>query len=80
MLASAMTLRILVVAVISACLGWMLFVASFHEDGALPEEDGVAGAMPGRPTVRRRRRGMYSPAPVVKPAGRPSFMEWLGED
>ena len=70
--ASAWTaVRVGVVLLLAACCGWMAFAISFHDDAENFDMDGIAGAMPGKPTVRRRR-AHGSPAPVVKPRAR----EW----
>ena len=55
--------------------GWLLFAILFHEDTLANDMDGITGAMPGKPTVRRARGGRVfnSPAPAVRPAGKSAY-------
>lgn len=46
--------------------GWLLFAIMYHEDTLEHDMDGIAGAMPAKPVVRRRRP-FTTPAPAVRP-------------
>ncbi len=60
-----------VLALLCLTAGWLLFAVLFHEDTLANDMDGIAGAMPGKPTVRRvagrGSRPFASPAPAVRP-------------
>jgi hypothetical protein len=65
---SATSVRVLIVVLLSVGLGWLTFAVLFHEDIVeTSSEDGISGAQPGRPSVKRRIHG--SIGPVVKPKG-----------
>ena len=68
------------------CGSWLLFAVLVHEDG------GAAGRPPGLPRApasagggggggrRALGRAYRSPAPEVRPVGKPPFAQWLGEE
>ena len=68
-------MRLAIVALLSICFAWVLFAALYHphehlddEGASFRDSSAIAGAMPGRPSVVRRRvHG--SVGPVVKPKG-----------
>ena len=46
--------------------GWLLFAILYHEDTLNHDMDGISGAMPPKPIVRKRRP-FTTPAPAVRP-------------
>ena len=65
-----LSLRLFIVVLLSIGLGWLVFAVLFHEDiGETSSEDGIVGAMPGKPVVKRRNTIHGSIGPVVKPKG-----------
>ena len=67
---SATSVRVLIVVLLSVGLGWLTFAVLFHEDIVeTSSEDGISGAQPGRPSVKRRSATHGSIGPVVKPRG-----------
>ena len=67
---SATSVRVLIVVLLSVGLGWLTFAVLFHEDIVeTSSEDGISGAQPGRPSVKRRAAVHGSIGPVVKPKG-----------
>ncbi len=70
--------RVAVLLLFVLTAGWLLFAIMYHEDTLEHDMDGIVGAMPAKPVVRRRRP-FTTPAPAVRPLTSECAQELRGE-